>query len=326
MHANFNARRRLLCGVAGLPLPASSRLWAQAAYPSRQISLIVTLQAGSGSDAASRVVADALGKRLGVPMVIENVPGAGGLVGASKVLNSPPEGYVLGAMNNGLICLVPNMKERPAFEVGALTPVAMLANLPSAMVVPAALPVRNLEEFVAYTKRNAGKCSYGSTGIGSPQHVAMEMLKFSTGADLLHVPYRGGPQSVADVVAGQIQATWNAVSVVAPFVRSGQLRALATGGAERSALLPDVPTLRESGVKDFEYVPWFGFYGPPRMPDSVVRQLNANIQEVLKDPAVIDRLVAVGLEARPMSLAAFEKQGVAERAEMAGVLRRLKLG
>jgi tripartite-type tricarboxylate transporter receptor subunit TctC len=192
-------------------------------------------------------------------------------------------------------------------------------------VIPAALPARTLQEFVAYSKSNANKLSYGSTGMGSPQHIAMEMLKLSTGADLLHVPYKGGPQAVGDVAAGQIQATWNTISVVEPFVKSGLLRALAVGGAARSAVLPDVPTLREAGVKDFEYVPWIGFYGPPRMSDAAVKRLNAGVQETLKEAAVIERLTAVGLEARPMSLAAFEKHGISERAEMAGVLERMKL-
>jgi tripartite-type tricarboxylate transporter receptor subunit TctC len=329
MQSMSTARRRFLrqaAGAAALPAFASRWAQAQAAFPNRPIALAVSLQAGSGSDVASRVVADSIGRRLGAAFVVENVPGAGGVVGASKVFNAAPDGYTIGALNNGLICVVPNLKDKPAFDVGALTPVSMIADLPSVMVVPSALPVKTLADFVAYSKANAGKLSYGSVGMGSPQHLAMEMLKNSTGADLLHVPYRGGPQTVTDVVAGQIHATWIAIPVAAPFIKSGQLRGLAVGGAARSAVIPQVPTLKEGGVRDFEYLPWIAFYGPPKLPEAITKKLHAAIQEALAEPAVIEKLSGAGLEARPMPLPAFEKLGVSERAEMAKVIQKLKLG
>ncbi|MDO9405079.1 MAG: tripartite tricarboxylate transporter substrate binding protein [Polaromonas sp.] len=285
--------------------------------------MIVSLQAGSGSDLACRLVAESLGRRLNTQVVVENLPGAGGVVGAAKLFNARPDGYTLGALNNGLVCLVPNLPGRPPFAIEDLAPVSMVADLPSVLVITGTATTRTLAEFVAASKVEGSKYSYGSVGMGSPQHIAMEQLKLATGANMLHVPYRGGPQAVADVVAGQIQATWIAIPVAAQFIKTGQLRALAVGGPARSAALPEVPTLKEAGVTTFEYVPWIGLYAPPKTPSSLASLLNTHIQEVLSAPDTRAKLVAAGLEARPMSPVQFEQRAVSERRAMADVVKRI---
>lgn len=204
-------------------------------------------------------------------------------------------------------------------------PVGMIADLPSVLIVSPKLGVANLAEFVAASKKAPGRLSYGSVGAGSPQHVAMEMFKQSTGAQLLHVPYKGGPQAVMDVVADHIQATWIAIPVAAPLIRTGQVQALAVGSGTRSTLMPEVPTLAECGVTDFEYLPWLGLYAPPGTPATVVSRMNLAMQDVLKDPGVSATLLASGLEARPMSTADSERRGRLERQAMIKVVRRLAL-
>jgi tripartite-type tricarboxylate transporter receptor subunit TctC len=321
MDVRFRMTRRALLagGVAAL----AGGVAAQEPFPNKPITLVVSLQAGSGSDLACRLVAEQLGRRLNVAVVVENLPGAGGVVGAAKVFNAKPDGHVLGAFNNGLVCLVPNLPTRPPFAIDELAPISMIADLPSVLVVPGAAAWRTLAEFVAASKAGGRSFSYGSVGMGSPQHIAMEQLKLATGADLLHVPYRGGPQAVADVVAGQIQATWISIPVAAGFIKSGQLRALAVGGGARSPTLPGVPTLKEAGVAEFEYVPWIGLYAPPKTPSSVVAMLDKHVQEILHEPGNIARLVAAGLDARPMGAAEFEQRGAAERRDMAAVVKRI---
>lgn len=320
-----NRRRAMLAllSLAGWP---TAQAIAAPGYPAKPISLVVSLQAGSASDVASRRMADLMSDRLGVPVPVENAPGAGGVVGASKVFNARPDGHTIGALNNGLVCLVPNLKHRPDFDIGQLTPIGMVAELPSVLVVTPNLPVRTVAELSALSHRKQGALSYGSVGMGSPQHVAMEMLKKSTGADLLHVPYKGGPQSVADVVAGQIAATWIAIPVAMPFIKAGKLRAIAVGGTTRSPRLPTVPSLREAGVSDFTYLPWVGFFGPPGLPEPVRTTLHAALQVALHDPATSAALAASDLDVRPMSAMDFEQRCATERREMAAVLKQLELG
>lgn len=300
---------------------ASFTLHANEAFPKKPITLIVSLQVGSASDIASRVVADKLSSKLGVPVVVENLPGAGGILGASKLNSSKPDGYTIAALNNGLITLVPNLPQKPSFEIDALTPVSMISELPSVLVVTGNFPVKTLKDFVSYSKENPGKLSYGSVGMGSPQHIAMEMLKLATGADLLHVPYRGGPQAVSDVVSGQIQATWIAISVAVPFIKTGQLRALAIGGDKRSAELPDTPTLREAGVSQFEYVPWVAFYAPPNTPNQIVQKLSSAIQDILGQKAIKQKIAGYGLDALGSTSASLGQQGARERQLMSSVIK-----
>ncbi|AZG09958.1 tripartite tricarboxylate transporter substrate binding protein [Pigmentiphaga sp. H8] len=321
-HAGLRRGLQLLLAVVGL---AWRPALADEPFPSKPITVIVSLQAGSASDIATRVVAGELSKRLGVKVIVENLPGAGGVLGASRLHGAKPDGYTLAALNNGLITFVPNLPDRPSFDIGTLAAVSMIAELPSVLVVPAALPASTLREFVDYSRQHPGKLSYGSVGMGSPQHIAMEMLKSATGADLLHVPYRGGPQAVADVVSGQIQATWIAVSVAVPFIKTGQLRPLAVGGGTRSPQLPDTPTLKEAGVREFEYVPWVGLYAPPNTPAPVLRVLSEAVQGVLDQKASRDQIAGYGLRARASSPAELQQVGQTERGEMAAVIEGLRL-
>lgn len=324
---NLGVTRRAVLGAAAFsaglgPLRAAT----QEPYPGRAVSLLVALQAGSASDVASRLVSDRLGNAWRQPVVVENLPGAGGVLGATRLFNAKPDGYTLGALNNGVVCVLPHLASRPPQDFTQLEPVAMIADLPSVLVVGESVPARSLPEFLDLARRSPGRLFYGSPGVGSPQHIAMEMLNEAAGVNLVHVPFKGGPQAVNDVVGGQVHATWIAIPVAAGFIKSGQLRALATGGTRRSSLLPDIPTLREGGVTGFEYLPWMGFFAPPRTPRDVVLRLNKAVQEVLAQPAVSQQLLASGVEARPMQVEPFSRRVKSERAAMVPVVKRLALG
>lgn len=319
-------RRRALLGTAALLAGWSPLARTQpGAYPSRPITLVVALQAGSASDIASRKVAERMSKRLGTPVVVENMPGAGGRLGVQRVLNAPPDGYLIAALNNGVVSLLPNLRERPLFDVARLEPVAGVVELPSVLVVPGTLEVRSLGEWIAQSKAPSSRFMYASVGVGSPQHVAMELLKSSTGAKLTHVPYKGGPQAVVDTVNGTVQGTWIAIPVAAPFVKSGQLKPLAVGSAERSEFLPGVPTLREAGVPDFEYVPWLGFYAPPATPRAIIDTLNAAVQEALRDPAEARSLLELGVVPKPCTADDLRRRAEQERQQMAAAVKRLAI-
>lgn len=316
-------RRSVLIGAAGAV--AGPGRAAGPVYPSKPLSVLVALQAGSASDIASRIVGESLARRMGQAVVIENLPGAAGLIGASKLFNSRPDGYTFAALNNGLVCLVPNLPSKPTFDISALTPVSMIANLPSVLIVPSSLPVESLTDLVQLSKREPERLAYGSVGNASPQHVAMEMLKRATGAKMLHVPYKGGPQAVSELVASQIQAIWIAISVALPFLKAGKVRALATGERRRSHLLPSVPTLQEAGVSTFAYEPWLGLYAPPRTPEPLVRRVHGELQEILREPELGLRYAAAGLEPVQMEHAAFAQRNHAERIEMAAVVKQLNI-
>lgn len=317
------SRRSLLIAAGGAL--AGRGLAAEPAYPSKPLTLLVALQAGSASDIAARIAGESLARRIGQAVVVENLPGAAGLIGASRLFKSRPDGYTFAALNNGLVCLVPNLPSKPTFDIGALTPVSMIANLPSVLIVPASLPVQNLAELVQLSQREPDRLAYGSVGNASPQHVAMEMLKQATGARLLHVPYKGGPQAVAELVAGQIQVIWTAISVALPFLKTGQVKALVIGERRRSQLLPSVPTLQEAGVGSFAYEPWLGLYAPPQTPAPLAQRVHAELQAILREPELGQRFAAAGLEPVQMEQAAFAQRNHAERIEMAAVVKQLNI-
>ena len=218
---------------------------AQAGYPVKPVTIIVPLQAGTASDLVMRVVGEKLGEALGQRAVVENVPGAGGAVGAGRVAKAAPDGYLLGAFNNGVHTILPHMDTRLGFDPATdFAPITLLARFPSVLIVPADLPARSLQELFALARQSPGKLNYASVGCGSPQHLAMEMLLGAAGVQLAHVPYKGGAQATLAIAANEVQAFWIATSVALGQIRAGKVRALAVGEKNRTAALPDVPTVR----------------------------------------------------------------------------------
>jgi len=261
----------------------------------RPIVIIVASPAGGGTDFSARLVADPLAAQLGVPVVVENRPGGNGTIGLLHVARARPDGHTLTVGYSG------TMTGRPAVEGTAdldpqkdFAPVAQLTDTPQVMMVHPSVPVHTLPEFVAYAKQRPGQLNYGSAGNGSLHHLGGELLKQRMGINLVHVPYRGTGETIADLLAGRIQFYMNSPPPVISFIRDGRLRAIATTGMQRHPALPDVPCLPESGLSDFPVDVWYALYAPARTPPPILQRLQEAVRAVLAQPEVKARAEEAG--------------------------------
>jgi tripartite-type tricarboxylate transporter receptor subunit TctC len=284
---------RLLAAAAllALALPCAAQQ-----YPAKPILVLMPLQAGSAVDVMIRIVAQKMSDDMGQQIVIENQPGAAGSIGAERVKRAPPDGYTVGALNDSILTMIPNIRQVAYDPVKDFTPVGVVAAITWVMVVNNDLPAKTVPEFVALAKSRPGKIDYSSGGNGSPQHVAMEAFKAATGIDVTHIPYRGATQAAVDVMSGRVQVHFGAVSIVRPYILDGRMRALGVPSAARSPLLPQVPTMAEAGVPGFEWRTWASFVVPVGTPKPVVERLNAELVKAVAAPDVRDKLIAQGLE------------------------------
>lgn len=315
------ARRRFLQFAAGVAaLPTTRRLsWAQA-YPTRPVRIIVGYAAGGAQDILARLIGQTLSERLGQPFVIENRPGAGGNIATESVVKASPDGYTLLLMNTP-DAINATLYEKLSFNVVRdIVPIADILHMPAVMVVNPAIPPKTIPEFVAYTKSNAGKVSMASAGVGSAGHLAGELFKMMTGADMVHVPYRGGAPALTDLIGGQVQVFFGVVASSMGYIRAGKLRALAVTTAQRSPALPDVPALAES-APGYEASGWSGIGAPRDTPTEIVNALNKAINAALADPKIKARLLALGGTLSPGSPADFRKFVEAETEKWRKVVR-----
>jgi len=290
----------LLCGC----LIGAAPVWAQT-YPARPIKVIVPMQAGTAGDTIMRIVAEQISANIGQPLVIENLTGAAGLIGAERIAHAPPDGYTIGAMSDSLLAVVPHLQPQINYDpLDGFEAVGFVASITSVLVVNPSLPVSNVKELVALARLHPGTLDFASGGNGSQQHLAMAILGDATGISLNHIPFRGASQAAMEVVAGRIPVTFVALSIALPFVKDGRLRAIAVAGKGRSALLPDVPTVSESGVPGFVFTPWVAIYAPKGTPKPIVDRLHRATLAAVQDPEVRSRFLALGLE--PESLTAAE--------------------
>jgi len=327
-------RRALLAApLLASPSLASPKLVnparAEAAWPSRPLRLVIPFTPAGTTDLTGRLAAERLTARLGQPVVVENRPGAGGNVGAEYVARAEPDGLTLllttigtGAINFAVY------GDRMPYKPGDLAAVGLLIRVPNVLMVPPDLPVRNVAELVALARARPGGLNYGTAGIGSSPHVCMELFGLLTGAPLTHVAYRGSAPMITELMAARVETGMDNIPSSLPFIRDGKLRALATTGAVRSAVLPDVPTMREAGVAGFEATAWFGILAPAATPPAVIERLGREVDAVARDPAFRQRLADLGAELPALTPdggsnpAAFEAFLVEERAKWADVARR----
>ena len=288
------ATAALLAASTAWALPAAHA--APGAYPDKPISLVVPFPAGSGTDAVGRLFANELSQRLGQQIVVENKPGANATIAANYVARAKPDGYTLFVTTNTSHSAAPwLMKNVPYDPVKDFTPVARGGNLPFILVVNPKLPYKTVSDLVAAAKASPGRITYASgnsTGI-----VAGATLARRAGVDLLHVPYKGTPQAMTDLIGGQVDFMFTDLASGLPFVQSGQVRALAVSTATRSAIVPDLPSMKEAGVPDFDLNSWNGFFGPAGLPPEVVTRLNTAINQIVADPAIKKRLADLGFDA-----------------------------
>jgi tripartite-type tricarboxylate transporter receptor subunit TctC len=287
---------RFLVGALAAALVTAALPCTAQQYPSRPILVVMPLQAGSAVDVMIRIVAQKMSDNLGQQIVIENQPGAAGSIGAERVKRAAPDGYTVGALNDSILTMIPNIRQVAYDPVKDFAPVGVVAAITWVMVVNNDLPAKTVPEFVALAKSRPGKIDYSSGGPGSPQHVAMEAFKAATGIDVVHIPYRGATQAAVDVMSNRVQVHFSAVSIVRPYILDGRMRALGVPGAARSPLLPEVPTMAEAGVPGFEWRTWASFVVPVGTPKPVVDRLHAELVKAVNTPEVRDKLIAQGLE------------------------------
>ena len=288
--------RLVITVLAVAPLLTAPAAFAQAAYPQRPITLVVQAAAGGGLDAVARKFAEQMQKVLGQPVVIDNRAGAGGAIGAESVTRAAPDGYTLLLMSAGETyykVLNPSVK----FDVETdFVPVSLVASAPLILAVNPKLPIKNLSELVAYAKAKPGELSYGTPGIGSPHHLAGEMLAKATGIQLLHVPYRGTSLAVNDVLANQLGMAWSSPVAIQGFVDSGRLIPIALADSKRIGTMPNVPTIAELGYPNVRFDNWFGIAAPKGTPAPVIAQLNGVLQQIGHDTAFLARITEMGFQ------------------------------
>ena len=293
-----------LAGLAALPARA------QDAFPNRPIRLVVPFTPGGVTDSSGRLIADYLGRRLGQQVIVDNKPGASGNIGTAQVVGAAPDGYTLLLAFDGTMVINPHVFAKVPFDtLKDFAPVGRIGSATLILVAHPDVPAKTLVEVITLSKTKP--LSYGTSGIGGTPHIAGEMLAQRTGAKLEHVPYKGGGQAMTDVMGGAIPLVYTAVAGAQGHVKSGKLKAIAVSSAQRSGSLPEVPTFIESGVvelKDFVVESWVGLLAPAKTPPAVIARLNAELNAVLNDPAVRERLAVLGIEPTPGTPEQFREQ------------------
>ena len=295
----MKARTVLRAGFAAL-LALAGAAAAQGHFPSRPITIVVGFAAGGATDTAARIIARKLSENLGVSVVVDNRAGAGGNIAHQQVANAAPDGYTILLGSVGPLTVAPHLvKDLPYDPQKDLAPLTMGVMFPNILVVNPSVPAKTLQEFVALAREKPGTLEYGSTGVGSAANMAGELLKQRAKIDLTHVPYKGGGPAMPDILGGRIASYWSPPSTVLPYIQSGKLRPLASSGAARSPVLPDVPTVAESGFPGFEASNWYAFVAPGKTPPEILDRLNAELVKVLNTPDIREQLLQHGLEPRP---------------------------
>ena len=275
-----------LAPILGIPT------FAQGKYPNKPVTLIVPQPAGGDADAVCRTLQPKMQEILGQALIIDNRGGAGGNIGTALGAKAAPDGYTVTFVNQGTMVLNPSLYPNPGYKVDSLTPVTWLTSTDLVIVAHPSVPAKNLKDFLQLARKEPGKYTYGTAGNGSANHLAGEMLKSMAKADITHVPYKGGGPAIIAVLGGEISTVVAFPLAALPHIKAGKLKALAVTGKHRSKALPDVPTVAESGVDDYEFSSWFGLTVPKGTPDTLIYKIHEAAAEALKDKAVVERLSA----------------------------------
>jgi tripartite-type tricarboxylate transporter receptor subunit TctC len=288
-------RRTLLGLAAGAALAPAAM--AQDRFPSKPIRIVIPFAAGGSTDILARLCAQILTERLGQSVVAENVTGAGGTIGAQRVLDAPADGYTLMAGTPGPITINPHLQPRLPYQpLRDFLPVVFVGDSPAVVTVRRDSPIRSIADLVAEAKRRPGQMTFASAGIGSFAHLSGELFKWRAGVDMVHIPYRGTAPAATDIMGGRIDAMFENYPSVQGQINAGDLRVLAIGATRRSALLPGIPTVAEAGVPGYESTSWFGLFARAGTPPAIVEQLNAAVGGAIRSPAVTARLADLGVE------------------------------
>jgi tripartite-type tricarboxylate transporter receptor subunit TctC len=305
-------RRRFtaqVLGAAVLAAAAPATVLAQAGYPNKPVTIIVPFSPGGGVDVMTRLLAEKLRPLLGQVVNVENKAGGSGMIGAVAAVRAPADGYTLLMATAGETAINPHVykaKMQYAPEKD-LAPISLVVKVPNVLVVNPALPIKTTADLLAYAKAHPGKLSYGTSGIGNPQHLAGELLEKLAGVPLTHVPYRGASNQLTDTAGGSVDMTFVSLTGARPFMKDGRVRAIAMTSPKRSPLAPEVPAIAETkGLEGYALENWFGLFAPAATPAAVVEKLNGAVAQALKDPELIKRLNELGGEVSPMAPAPFK--------------------
>ena len=303
--------------AAFLPEPVFAQV-----YPAKPIRLIVPFAAGGGNDNVARLVGKRLADGLGQPVLVDNRPGAGGVVGAELAAKSAPDGYTLFLGGVGSHAINPNLHEKLPYDpIRDFAPVVLLAQAPLILVVHPSVPVNNVAEFIAYARAHPGRLNFASNGNGSSSQLAAVMFDSMAGIDLVHVPYKGLAPALSDLLSGQVQLMFSSVVAILPHIKAGKLRGLAVTGAKRLASMPELPTIAESGLPGYEASSWYGILAPAGTPRDIVVRLNAELAKALEQPEVRSSLLAEGAEPVGGSPERFAAHILAEKERLGKLIR-----
>jgi len=308
---------------AAVALAALAAVAQAQAWPSKPIKWVVPFAPGGTTDILARTVGEKLAVALGQPVIIENKPGAGGGVGAEFTAKSAPDGYtIMGGTISTHAINASLYKSLPYDPVKDFVAITLIARVPNMLVINPSVPAKDVKELIALLKANPGKYSFASSGNGTSQHLSGELFKSMSGTDMQHIPYKGSPPALQDVVGGQVAMTFDNITTALPLAKAGKLRALAVTTAKRSSVAPEVPTLAESGLPGFEVGSWQGVFAPAGTPPEIVKRLNAEIVKALNMPDVRDKLSGLGAEIVADSPEEFSALVKAEVAKWADVVKK----
>ena len=302
--------RSLVCEVVAVAALIAASTAASQTYPVKPVRVIVPFPAGGGTDLFARAIAQKLSGAMGQQFVVDNRSGAGGAIGCELVAKAQPDGYTLLITSSSTHSINPHLTRKPLYDpLRDFAPVANIASAPNVLVVHPSVPARSVKELIALARSRPGQLNYASNGTGTLSHLTGELFKLRTGTQIMHVPYKGGPPALIDLVSGQVSLLFTAVPTASVHMRAGRLRALAVTGAKRLELLKELPTVAET-IPDFESVQWWGFFAPAGLAADLVSKLNAEVEKNLQDAEVKNRFAAEGAEAvggTPAQFGAFFK-------------------
>jgi tripartite-type tricarboxylate transporter receptor subunit TctC len=306
--------------LAGLAVAVLSPAAAAQGYPNKPIRLILAVPAGATPDVTARLLTPGLSQVLGQQLVVDNRGGAGGLIGAELASKASPDGYTVFIGSPGALTILPHLRKNVPYDtLRDFAPISLISIGPFVLITNPSVPVKTVKELIALAKAQPGKLSYASAGNGVANHLAMELFKQMTGVDIVHVPYKGAPQAVIDVMSGNMQMMFNSIAPILANIKAGRLRVLGVASAKRSPQLPDVPTISEAGVPGFEAVNWFGMFAPAKTPSPIITRLNEAVVKVVRSPEVQSQFTALGADAvgsSPDEFAAFMRRDMEKYAKI----------
>lgn len=324
MHKAIDSNRLAVGSLAAAFSMLSTTAWAQE-YPTKPVRYVVPFPAGTGNDVVGRLVTEHLRKHWGQQIIVDNRGGASGSIGAAYVAKAAADGYTLLHCNIAPNAISLSMIKDIPYGHKDFAPISRIGMPPNVIVVHPSTPFRTIKDLIGYAKANPAKLVYAAGTPGTSPQLTMEWLKLRLGIDIVHVPYKNSGQGTSDVVAGQLPINVTNFPLLVPHVKAGRLRALAVASAERQALLPEIPTMAESGVPDFEVNSWYGVCAPAATPTAILDKINADLNKILRTPDLGDRLAGLGMPAAPTSREDFDKFIRAEIDRWAGVIRDAKI-